>query len=413
MMFEHVWQVLLVLGAALGGWAAARWAAHERPGTIQHDYLSLSANKPAARPAEGAGEPSTGGPRARRRPLGPARTQRDIVVYGLELAAPTQWAAEAALLPLVEFLVGGAVLAPRPTAVRVWRQRSGRWAARFWVADYLAWAVWASKWRLAGSAVSIHEWQPVEMLAQRREAKWRRWEQEEQGRQRRQAAEEQGRQRQQAAEEQGRKRQQAAEESAGEAARAFLAQLAAEQQQRLREQLHQRREQEQPEQPEQEREQEQEGWQGQPGEQAEEQEQQASLQPLQQQQAGSPARTTSSWSVDPSLTCEVCDQPEPEDTMLLCEGCHTGWHTACLQPPLQEVPAGAWYCPACTGTQPQTAQQAAEEGRRQRRAEARAKQLARLPTGSEARRGTGRAGPEEKAARRSARLAEAAQLSRR
>ena len=86
---------------------------------------------------------------------------------------------------------------------------------------------------------------------------------------------------------------------------------------------------------------------------------------------------------------------------------------ACLQPPSQQVPVGAWDCPTCKGTQPQTAQQAAEEGKRLRRAEARAKQLARLSTGSEARRGTVRAGPEEKAARRSARLAEAAQLSRR
>lgn len=33
--------------------------------------------------------------------------------------------------------------------------------------------------------------------------------------------------------------------------------------------------------------------------------------------------------------------------MLLCDGCGTGWHMACLQPPLQRVPEGVWICPMC------------------------------------------------------------------
>eukprot|EP00983_Pelagomonas_calceolata_P066096 1148865-Pelagomonas_calceolata.AAC.2 len=33
--------------------------------------------------------------------------------------------------------------------------------------------------------------------------------------------------------------------------------------------------------------------------------------------------------------------------MLLCDGCGTGWHTMCLQPPLQSIPRGDWLCPRC------------------------------------------------------------------
>ena len=42
--------------------------------------------------------------------------------------------------------------------------------------------------------------------------------------------------------------------------------------------------------------------------------------------------------------------------MLLCDGCGTGWHLACLQPPLSDVPPGAWVCPVCTaaGVDPAT-----------------------------------------------------------
>jgi hypothetical protein len=45
--------------------------------------------------------------------------------------------------------------------------------------------------------------------------------------------------------------------------------------------------------------------------------------------------------------CEVCHQPTPWDTMLLCEHCDKGWHTSCLDPPLASVPEGDWFCPTC------------------------------------------------------------------
>ena len=37
--------------------------------------------------------------------------------------------------------------------------------------------------------------------------------------------------------------------------------------------------------------------------------------------------------------------------MLVCDGCERGWHASCLQPPLDEVPAGRWMCPACEASE--------------------------------------------------------------
>jgi hypothetical protein len=47
------------------------------------------------------------------------------------------------------------------------------------------------------------------------------------------------------------------------------------------------------------------------------------------------------------LACELCNLPDNESVMLLCDGCGTGWHTYCLQPPLATVPYGTWICPYC------------------------------------------------------------------
>ena len=47
------------------------------------------------------------------------------------------------------------------------------------------------------------------------------------------------------------------------------------------------------------------------------------------------------------LACEVCELPSGESSMLLCDGCGTGWHMACLTPPLAAVPPGTWVCPVC------------------------------------------------------------------
>ena len=50
---------------------------------------------------------------------------------------------------------------------------------------------------------------------------------------------------------------------------------------------------------------------------------------------------------DPTL-CEVCNQCDREDRMLLCDGCDAGYHLECLTPPLEEIPMeDLWYCPEC------------------------------------------------------------------
>jgi hypothetical protein len=45
--------------------------------------------------------------------------------------------------------------------------------------------------------------------------------------------------------------------------------------------------------------------------------------------------------------CSVCKKRDVGDRMLLCDGCDRGWHIFCLDPPLDNVPHGAWYCPVC------------------------------------------------------------------
>lgn len=45
--------------------------------------------------------------------------------------------------------------------------------------------------------------------------------------------------------------------------------------------------------------------------------------------------------------CEICNQSDREDIMLLCDGCDAGYHMDCLMPPLTEIPEGSWYCDNC------------------------------------------------------------------
>lgn len=45
--------------------------------------------------------------------------------------------------------------------------------------------------------------------------------------------------------------------------------------------------------------------------------------------------------------CEVCEQEEPESTLLLCDLCNSAYHTQCLQPALPTVPEDSWICPVC------------------------------------------------------------------
>lgn len=61
-------------------------------------------------------------------------------------------------------------------------------------------------------------------------------------------------------------------------------------------------------------------------------------------------------TIDPSLSmpdphhpCEVCNYPDDSPLMILCDSCNAGYHTYCLDPPLDKVPGEGipWQCPAC------------------------------------------------------------------
>ena len=45
--------------------------------------------------------------------------------------------------------------------------------------------------------------------------------------------------------------------------------------------------------------------------------------------------------------CRVCSAQTHPEKILLCDGCDAQYHTFCLTPQLQHVPAGDWYCPDC------------------------------------------------------------------
>eukprot|EP01119_Soliformovum_irregulare_P015872 TRINITY_DN4531_c0_g1_i2.p1 TRINITY_DN4531_c0_g1~~TRINITY_DN4531_c0_g1_i2.p1 ORF type:complete len:770 (-),score=257.37 TRINITY_DN4531_c0_g1_i2:86-2395(-) len=48
------------------------------------------------------------------------------------------------------------------------------------------------------------------------------------------------------------------------------------------------------------------------------------------------------------VLCQVCQSGENEDELLLCDQCDDGCHIKCLDPPLDAVPSGEWYCPKCS-----------------------------------------------------------------
>ncbi|XP_015111930.1 uncharacterized protein LOC107037735 [Diachasma alloeum] len=58
---------------------------------------------------------------------------------------------------------------------------------------------------------------------------------------------------------------------------------------------------------------------------------------------------------DPTF-CEVCQECDREDRMLLCDGCDLGFHLECLNPPMDRVPMEEWYCPTCTEINPSLAE---------------------------------------------------------
>ena len=48
-----------------------------------------------------------------------------------------------------------------------------------------------------------------------------------------------------------------------------------------------------------------------------------------------------------SQRCNVCLSALGEQSMLVCDGCDELYHMHCLNPPLEEIPDGDWYCDVC------------------------------------------------------------------
>jgi len=61
--------------------------------------------------------------------------------------------------------------------------------------------------------------------------------------------------------------------------------------------------------------------------------------------------------------CEVCGMPDKGEVMVLCDKCGKGWHTFCMEPPLDVVPEGEFVCPLCTGEWDQRQQAGVPVGR--------------------------------------------------
>ena len=55
------------------------------------------------------------------------------------------------------------------------------------------------------------------------------------------------------------------------------------------------------------------------------------------------------------ICCEVCGEAEPEQTIILCESCGSGYHISCLDPPEEKIPKGAYFCEDCKAGQPKGA----------------------------------------------------------
>mgnify|MGYP002623174365 CR=1 FL=1 len=48
-----------------------------------------------------------------------------------------------------------------------------------------------------------------------------------------------------------------------------------------------------------------------------------------------------------NLICKACGEGNDDDKLLICDKCLGGYHTYCLNPPLEEIPDGEWFCHHC------------------------------------------------------------------
>ncbi|KAJ1468453.1 hypothetical protein T484DRAFT_1578777, partial [Baffinella frigidus] len=46
--------------------------------------------------------------------------------------------------------------------------------------------------------------------------------------------------------------------------------------------------------------------------------------------------------------CKVCNDPDGDERMLLCDVCDSGYHYDCLTPKLAGIPDDDWICSVCS-----------------------------------------------------------------
>ncbi|KAF7648922.1 hypothetical protein LDENG_00150190 [Lucifuga dentata] len=58
-------------------------------------------------------------------------------------------------------------------------------------------------------------------------------------------------------------------------------------------------------------------------------------------------QSSKSGEISNEDACSHCGLPNHPELILLCDSCDSGYHTACLRPPLMLIPDGEWFCPPC------------------------------------------------------------------
>ncbi|KAL7539330.1 hypothetical protein ACHAXR_010595, partial [Thalassiosira sp. AJA248-18] len=56
-----------------------------------------------------------------------------------------------------------------------------------------------------------------------------------------------------------------------------------------------------------------------------------------------------SWDPYASTLCELCGIDKDDNQLVICDECHSGFHTYCLRPVMVNIPKGDWLCSACSG----------------------------------------------------------------
>ena len=56
---------------------------------------------------------------------------------------------------------------------------------------------------------------------------------------------------------------------------------------------------------------------------------------------------TYDWKCSNCKLCSVCLVAKDDDKLMFCDLCDRGYHTYCLQPPLNKIPSGSWLCRSC------------------------------------------------------------------